>query len=102
MPRREGYILLRKFLAILSKMDYELSITEEARREIDKLDEVVKKRIAKKLNLFVKEPLYFSKPLINFEIGQYRFRVGDYRIIFDLRGSRIEILRVMHRREVYK
>lgn len=102
MRKREGYILSRKFLAILSKMDYELLITEEARREIDKLDGVVKKRIAKKLTLFLKDPLRFSKSLINFEIGQYRFRVGDYRIIFDLRGNRVEILRVMHRREVYK
>lgn len=83
-------------------MDYELLVTEEAKREIDKLDGVVKKRIAKKLNLFIKEPLSFSKTLVNYEIGQYRFRVGDYRIIFDLRGNRVEILRVMHRREVYK
>lgn len=83
-------------------MDYELLITEEAKGQIDKLDGVVKKRIAKKIPLFLKDPLNFSKPLINFEIGQYRFRVGDYRIIFDLRGEKVEILRVMHRREVYK
>jgi len=83
-------------------MDYKLSITEEAKRQIDKLDGVVKKRIAKKISVFLKDPLIFSKPLINFEIGQYRFRVGDYRIIFDLREDRLEILKVMHRREVYK
>ncbi len=83
-------------------MDYKLLVTEEARRQIDKLDGVVKKRIAKKIPVFLKDPLKFSKPLINFEIGQYRFRVGDYRIIFDLRGDRVEILKVMHRREVYK
>jgi mRNA interferase RelE/StbE len=83
-------------------MDYKLLITEEAKRQIDKLDGVVKKRIAKKLPVFLKNPLSFSKPLINFETGQYRFRVGDYRIIFDLRGDEVEILKVMHRKEVYK
>ena len=89
-------------MAILSKMDYKLLISGEAKRQIDKLDGVVKKRIAKKIPVFLKDPLKFSRPLINFEVGQYRFRVGDYRIIFDLRGDRVEILKVMHRREVYK
>lgn len=83
-------------------MDYELLITKEAKEQIDKLDGVIKKRIAKKLPIFLKNPFSFSKRLINLEIGQYRFRVGDYRIIFDVRDKKIEILKVMHRREVYK
>jgi mRNA interferase RelE/StbE len=83
-------------------MVYRLVITDEARKQIEKLDKVIKKRIAKKLPVFMGNPLDFAKPLVNFDAGQYRFRVGDYRIIFDIHDDRLEILKVMHRREVYK
>ena len=36
------------------------------------------------------------------ELGSYRFRVGDYRVIFDLEGDEIVVLRVGHRREIYR
>jgi mRNA interferase RelE/StbE len=37
-------------------------------------------------------------------IGQYRLRVGDWRIIYDVNDADHEvlILRVMHRRDVYR
>jgi mRNA-degrading endonuclease RelE of RelBE toxin-antitoxin system len=34
--------------------------------------------------------------------GQYRFRVGDYRAVFDIDGSRLIILMIEHRRDVYR
>jgi mRNA interferase RelE/StbE len=83
-------------------MVYKLVITDEARKQIEKLDKVVKKRIAKKLPVFMQSPMDFAKPLVNFDTGQYRFRVGDYRIVFDIHGDKLEVLKVMHRREVYK
>ncbi len=35
-------------------------------------------------------------------LGSYRFRVGDYRVIFDLEGEEIVVLRVGHRKEIYR
>ena len=83
-------------------MEYVLIITEEAKRHIDKLDRVIRTRIAKKLPLLLSNPKGLSRNLVNFKGGSYRYRVGDYRIIFDINGNKIEILKVMHRREVYK
>lgn len=40
------------------------------------------------------------KRLINFT-PEYRLRVGDYRVLFELEGSHIVIYRVLHRREAY-
>jgi mRNA interferase RelE/StbE len=34
--------------------------------------------------------------------GLRKYRVGDYRIIFSLIGDSVLILRIRHRREVYK
>ena|SRR5947208_2300772 len=31
----------------------------------------------------------------------YRLRVGDYRVLFDVRGDQITIQRVLHRRHAY-
>jgi mRNA interferase RelE/StbE len=32
----------------------------------------------------------------------YRFRVGEYRVIFDLEGDDIVVLRVGHGRQIYR
>lgn len=32
----------------------------------------------------------------------YRLRVGDYRVLFDVEGDRAVIWRVLHRREAYR
>jgi mRNA interferase RelE/StbE len=34
--------------------------------------------------------------------GTYRFRIGDYRAIFDIEGSDLVILRIGHRRDIYR
>lgn len=83
-------------------MNYVLVITQEAKRDISRLDGVIKKRIAKKLTLLLSNPRKLSKGLVNFKGGSYRYRVGDYRVIFDINENRLEILKVTHRKEVYK
>jgi mRNA interferase RelE/StbE len=35
-------------------------------------------------------------------LGGYRFRVGDYRVIFDMEGEEIVVLRVGHRSHIYR
>jgi mRNA interferase RelE/StbE len=83
-------------------MGYQVVYTKSAFEDIKKLDNVVKRKLKKKIEAYIKEPLYFAKKLINFSIGSYRWRAGDYRIIFDIDGKKIIILRIGHRREIYK
>ena len=47
-------------------------------------------------------PLKHAEKLTDSQLGSYRFRVGDYRIIFDLVESEIVVLRIGHRREIYR
>jgi len=81
---------------------YKIVITERAVRDIEKLDLKTKKRIGEKLKLFSSDPMIYSKKLINAKIGSYRFRVCDFRIIFDIEDDSIVILRVGHRSQIYK
>lgn len=76
----------------------------QALKDIKKLPTEIQKRIINKLEYFISsgKPLSYAENLVNFEIGQYRFRVGDYRVIFDLYGEQIIILTLGHRREIYK
>lgn len=83
-------------------MDYVILLTKNAKRDIDRLDEVIQKRIAKKLVYLKADPIKLSKSLVDFEQGQFRFRVGDFRICFDIDGNKIVVNRIRHRKEVYK
>lgn len=83
---------------------FNLVITGKARKDIVKIDQVSQRRLAKKLKYYVNQddPISFAKKLVDISEGQYRWRVGVYRIVFDVEGEDIVILRVQHRREVYR
>jgi mRNA interferase RelE/StbE len=66
-------------------------VTKECRRELPQ-----------KLKEYASEPLRYAKKLISPKMGEYKFRIGDYRIIFDIEGENIVILRVRHRKSIYK
>ncbi len=83
-------------------MKYTLVYTRRAQRDIKKLEADTKERIGKALLRFSEEPLRFAEKLSDPILGEYRFRIGDYRVIFDIEQNEIVVLRVGHRREIYK
>ncbi len=86
---------------------YKVIYSREAEKDIDKLDFGLRLRIIKKIDFYVqgKNPLIFAKRLVNNRIGSYRFRVGDYRVIFDIESTGVIkillILRIKHRKDIY-
>ena len=83
-------------------MKFTLVYTKRAVRDIGDLDTLARKRLARRLEALAENPLGTSRKLMNTDLGSYRFRVGDYRVVFDIAGSQIVILRVGHRKEVYR
>jgi mRNA interferase RelE/StbE len=83
-------------------LNYRLVYTQKAVRDIGKLDADVKKRIGKSLLRFQDNPMRYAEHLTDSALGGYRFRIGDYRVIFDMEGNDIVVLRVGHRKEIYK
>jgi mRNA interferase RelE/StbE len=81
---------------------YVLVYTRRAEKDINKLDLETKERIGRTLLRFSTDPLHFAEKLSDFNLGSYRFRIGDYRVVFDLEGTDIVVLRVGHRREIYR
>jgi mRNA interferase RelE/StbE len=82
----------------------EIIFTHSAFRQLKKLDKKIQKRIIKKLKFFAsqKNPLQFAEPLRDRRFGQFRFRIGDYRVIFDVEKEKIIILKVGHRKDIYR
>lgn len=83
---------------------YTWEFTSEATRDFKKLTPEIQKRIVKKLDHFVSSgiPLKFAERLVDYEIGEYRFRIGDYRVIFDMEEETIVVLTLGHRKNIYK
>jgi mRNA interferase RelE/StbE len=81
---------------------YRLVYTRRAVRDIQGLQPNVKERLDRTLCRYEEDPLGHAERLTQSKLGSYRFRIGDYRVIFDLEGSEIVVLRVGHRREIYK
>lgn len=83
-------------------MSYELVYTGRARHDINKLDAVVKKKLAKALERLKNKPRAYSKKLTAKKLGEYRYRIGNHRVIFDLDGKKIVVLRVGDRKDIYR
>jgi mRNA interferase RelE/StbE len=81
---------------------YKLFYTKSAVGDIQKLDPVAKKKIKKKIEFFSKKPLFYSRKLIKPQLGAYRWRIGNYRVVFDIDNKKIIILRIGHRKEIYR
>ena len=85
-------------------MAYTILITKRAKKDIEILDTVIRKQLAKKLHYFesLDDIKTAAKKLEDSDIGEYRLRVGNYRMIFDLEKKTIIILRIQHRKDVYR
>jgi mRNA interferase RelE/StbE len=81
---------------------YTLIYTQRAERDIASLDSKTKERIGETLLRYKEDPLRYAEKLSDPILGTYRFRIGGYRVIFDLEGNEIVVLRVGHRREIYR
>lgn len=89
-------------------MRYNIVITKHAKKDILNLPIEDARRITKKLRFFISapDPLNYPKPLTNTEVAEYRFRIGDYRVLFEVDAcgniTILTILTVQHRKDVYR
>ena len=80
-----------------------IEITRRAKKDIDNLTAQTKKRCADALRVLVENPLR-GEPLKGEFHGLRRYRVGDFRIIYEIyiESDLMTIHAVKHRREVYR
>ncbi len=83
-------------------MVFEIVWAESASEALRKLEKLVARQILKKVDDLKDNPYKNIRKIIN--SPYFRLRVGDYRVIFDVdnKKSRISILKVGHRKNIYK
>lgn len=86
-------------------MAYELLWDEAALFDLKQLDRAGAKRLVKKVEAhMVQDPLRLGKPLHGEFKNLYRYRVGDYRVIYEVRKQQVLVIvvKVGHRKDVYE
>jgi mRNA-degrading endonuclease RelE of RelBE toxin-antitoxin system len=77
--------------------------SDEARADIRAIDRETALRLLKALARFLETDAGNVKQLEGYDPPQFRLRIGDWRYVFRKSGAdAIEILRVRHRRDVYR
>ena len=89
-------------------MTWKIKFLPEAEKDLKQIDRPVVQRILRFLNeriRFLEDPRMIGEPLKGPKLGKYwKYRVGDYRIICQIREREIIILvvRVGHRKKIYR
>ena len=80
---------------------YTIEWKENALQNLEKLENLIARRILKKVEELSENP--FSKDIKRLQGSEdFRLRVGDYRVIFFIEQNIIHILKVGHRKNIYE
>ena len=79
---------------------YEIVLKPKAIKDLKKLEASTQTRILEKVELMQDDLQGDVKHLTNFT-PEYRLRVGDYRILFEIEEEAIVIYRINHRSKAY-
>ncbi len=82
----------------MRKIEHKASVGRELRR----LDRQVAVRIVDRIERDLASPDLHPLPLSGPFEGLFKLRVGDYRVIYALSEDSVQIIRIAHRRDVYR
>ena len=85
-------------------MTYEIIITKSIQKQLDNLPNNIQERVYEKIAQLAEEPRPDGVVKLKGYDNEYRIRIGDYRLIYEIRDEQLIVLLVQckHRRDVYK
>ena len=81
-------------------MTYEIDFKPRALKDLQALPKSAQRRILAKIEILKNDLTGDVKRLTNFTL-EYRLRVGDYRVLFEVEERKVVVYRVMHRKDAY-
>ena len=84
---------------------YRILITSQAQKDIRKLDPMIRNKIITSIfNLEMNRTPQQFKPLVGKSVAEFRIRIGNYRVLYDVYDEKKEvlILRIGHRKDIYR
>jgi mRNA interferase RelE/StbE len=82
-------------------MIYEIEFKPRAIKVLESLSKNTQRRIFGRIELLANDLAGDVKRLTNYT-PEYRLRVGDHRILFEIEANKIVIYRVLHRKDAYR
>ena len=82
-------------------MKYDIQFKPKAVRDIEGLPSRMRARVLARIEEMSNDLKGDVKRLTNFT-PEYRLRIGDYRVLFEIEEETIIIYRIRHRREAYR
>lgn len=87
-------------------MEYKVVFIDGAKKQLKKLDKHISALILGWLEKNIEgceNPRIHGKGLVENKSGQWRYRIGDYRVICDIKDKEVIVLvlEIGHRREIY-
>ncbi len=83
-------------------MSYKIAFKKSVARDLKKIDKEQANRIIKKIEDELPKKAETLPALTGKFSGLRKFRVGDFRVIYSIMGDTALILRISHRKEVYR
>jgi mRNA interferase RelE/StbE len=85
-------------------MTYEIIITKFIQKQLDNLPNNIQERVYDKISQLAEEPRPDGVVKLKGYDNQYRIRIGDYRLVYEIQDEQLIVLLVQckHRRDVYK
>ena len=90
-----------ELLLLVRKMKYTIQFKPRAIKDIESLTSKLQLRIIKNIEDMSNNLKGDVKHLTD-STPEFRLRVGNYRVLFEIEGKAIVIYRVRHRREAYR
>jgi len=87
-------------------MNYTVTYTEDSYKKLKKLDKYTQTFILSWISknlVGCSDPRQHGKPLSGNRVGQWRYRIGEYRLLAEIDDDKIIILNITvgHRRDIY-
>ena len=82
-------------------MSFGIFLSTEAAKFLKNLDKEDKYRIVEKLKLLENGPFSLPYKKIKGRENTYRIRIGDFRVIYSIRGNEIRVLKIGPRKGIY-
>ena len=82
-------------------MTYQIGFKPRAAKDLKRLPPDQQDYVLEKVEALQNDLAGDVKRLTNFT-PEYRLRVGDYRVLFEIEGPTVVVYRVLHRKDAYK
>ncbi len=81
-------------------MQYKVELKKRAVKDLSRLDPTNQRRVLTGIEA-LRDDLSGDVKRLTYFTHEYRLRIGNYRVLFDVAGDFVTVYRVKHRRDAY-